>query len=182
MRATLAESKSTLFPVPCPISVLTTVVQQPKGRSWQPEARSMSWFICLSVWTLTSVCCSCALCWSPNTISVCFPPSHQGDLAFQSNEYSEHFSGEPVGSSFKSSTLKWRSCWWVERSKLSTGNSGCNQTAETSSVFLPCVAERLEPLSQNFGMSREDAKGPCQASLSQSISLQPLLVTWGHTA
>ena len=108
----LRRVKVCFSPVPCSISVLTIVVQQPKGQSWHPEAPSTSWFICLSVWMLASACCSCALCWRSDIISIWFPPPHIGDLAFLFNEHTDHSAGEALGSSFKSSTLKLRSAWW----------------------------------------------------------------------
>lgn len=122
MKATVAWNENVFCPVPCSISVLTIVVQQPKGQSWHPEAPSMSRFICLSVWTLASACCGWALCWSSNIISIWFPPPHVGDLAFQFSEYTEHFSGEAVASSIKSSTLEFKEfvvrSGWREASSL----------------------------------------------------------------
>ena len=96
---------------PCSISVLPIVVQHPIAQSCHPEAPSTSWLICLSIWVSASVLCGCALCWSSNIISIRFPPPGVGNLFFQFNKYSNHFSGNSLSSGFKLFTFKWESSW-----------------------------------------------------------------------
>lgn len=107
--------------LPCSISVLPIVVQHPIAQSCHPEAPSTSWLICLSIWVPASVLCSCALCWSSNIISIRSPPPEVGDLFFQFNNYSNHFSGNSLGSGFKVHLqVKELGKKWVEKSKLTT--------------------------------------------------------------
>lgn len=102
------------FSCPCSISVLTIVVQQPKGRSCHPEAPSTIWFICLSARELASAGYSCALCWSSNINLHMVPTaSHRwSGLSVQWTRSWTLFQVSLWELALKSSTLKFRSSWW----------------------------------------------------------------------